>query len=237
MCEFSREGQPRRIGWEDQTLERLIYLISHDLQAPVRALCTIPDWIEEDITSLNTPLPADLAHNIALMKQQSGRLSQMIADLMTYARVGRGQDAFDGDWAKLEESLRTRHPDHVRFALSVQLSGTVEIGEADLQTLLDALLSNAIKHHGRQSGQILLAASDTKTSWRMTIEDDGPGIAEQDRDRSLGIFATLKSRDKVEGTGMGLPIAVKICEGYGGHLTIGAGANGVGCKVTVELPR
>ena len=62
------------------------------------------------------------------------------------------------------------------------------------------------------------------------------GIQIDDRERAKRIFVTLKPRDKVEGSGMGLAIADRICANAGGALTIADNPAGPGCKVTAYLP-
>ena len=55
---------------------------------------------------------------------------------------------------------------------------------------------------------------------RFTVCDDGPGIPEQLHARALGGMTTLRPRDEVEGTGMGLANVRKLAEHYGGHVEL-----------------
>ena len=69
----------------------------------------------------------------------------------------------------------------------------------------------------------------------ISVQDDGPGIPQELFDKALEMFQTLRPRDKVEGSGMGLSLSKKTIEHYGGSLTIESdGLNGT--KVIVIWP-
>ena len=72
--------------------------------------------------------------------------------------------------------------------------------------------------------------------YEISVIDDGVGIQIDDRERAKQIFVTLKPRDTVEGSGMGLAVADRICANAGGALTIADNPAGPGCKVTAYLP-
>jgi signal transduction histidine kinase len=69
-----------------------------------------------------------------------------------------------------------------------------------------------------------------------TITDDGPGIAEQYQTRIFEIFQTLKPRDQVEGSGIGLAIVKKIVESQGGAITVES-AEGRGASFRFTWPK
>lgn len=230
------QAKPAEDASAQDTLEQTIYLISHDLMAPARAIATIPDWIDEDLKNSDVVLPTEVQDSLDLLKSQGQRLQGMITDLLTYSRVGRNQTAFSGNWDAVLHEVASRLPKLERFDCDIQLSGTPDVGCFDVQHLVFALLSNAQKHHSREDGVIRLSTSIHGANWRITVSDDGPGIPEKDRAKVRQLFTTLKSRDIVEGSGMGLPIVEKICSHTGGQLRISDGDDGIGCKVTVDLP-
>jgi signal transduction histidine kinase len=65
------------------------------------------------------------------------------------------------------------------------------------------------------------------------VSDDGPGIPEQYRERVFGMFQTLRPRDEVEGSGMGLAIVRKLTESQGGRVWLSDRAGGRGLSVHV----
>lgn len=216
--------------------EDLIYRISHDLQAPARALCALPDWIADDLAEEGVDLPDPVAGHLRMMQVQAGRLQAMIRDLLTYSRIGRPQPAFDGDWDMLLAATRAALPGAERFAIACDLvPAAPAIGQEDAGHLLAALLSNAIKHHDEGAGAVALRLTLAEGAVELSVTDDGPGIPPDQVARALGMMETLRARDEVEGSGMGLPIVARICERYGGDLSL-APAPGRGLCVTVILP-
>jgi signal transduction histidine kinase len=79
------------------------------------------------------------------------------------------------------------------------------------------LLSNAIKHHDRGRGRIKVSGSVEGETLTLCVEDDGPGIPPRDRERVFQMFQTLRPRDEVEGTGIGLALVKKLAERRGGR--------------------
>ena len=85
-----------------------------------------------------------------------------------------------------------------------------------LQQVLMNLISNAIKHHDKSHGCIEVSAEDNETFHTFTVKDDGPGISARFHDQIFKMFQTLKPRDQVEGSGMGLAMVRKNIELQGG---------------------
>ena len=83
------------------------------------------------------------------------------------------------------------------------------------------LIGNAIKHHDqRQAGVVQIRAQEQENYIEFQVTDNGPGIDSQYHARIFGIFQTLKPRNEVEGSGMGLAIVKKIIESRGGRIDI-----------------
>ena len=80
------------------------------------------------------------------------------------------------------------------------------------------LVDNAIKHHDKKQGTIELNVEKTDGELLFSVRDDGPGIAEEYHEKIFEIFQTLKPRDRVEGSGMGLTYVKKAVEGAGGRI-------------------
>ena len=69
------------------------------------------------------------------------------------------------------------------------------------------------------------------------VTDDGAGIPEQFRERVFGMFQTLRPRDEVEGSGMGLAIVRKLVERQGGKVWLTEGREGRGLSVHFTWPQ
>lgn len=205
----------------NEALDSFAYVASHDLKAPLRAIDHLSDWLVED---LERELPEKSACHLAQLKQRVRRMESLLDDLLQYARAGRKR----GEPRRIEPS---RLLESVLGLLHVPPGFTVEadldIGPFDghatpLETVLRNVIGNALKHHDRESGRIVVSGARTETGLAFEVADDGPGVPEAYRERVFEIFRTLKPRDEVEGSGMGLALVRKLVGAEGGSVSIHA---------------
>ena len=91
---------------------------------------------------------------------------------------------------------------------------------AALQQVFQHLLANALQHAERDDVVIRLSAIDRGDEWELAVADNGVGIPAEHHARVWQMFQTLRSRDVVETTGIGLAIVRKQVEGHGGRVWI-----------------
>jgi len=218
-------------------IEDFIYLISHDVRSSVRALIELPQWIAEDLKEAGFEMTGQVESSISLMNRHTCRLDRMLVDLLTFSRIGRMQTVRN---VALDEAL-DEVVDELRITQGFQIVRAIkethlQIGDRDILTLFNALLSNCIKHHDRQNGRIVVTTALKDGLLRLAVSDDGPGIADEYHDRVFGAMTTLRPRDEIEGSGMGLAHVRKIAMLYGGNATLSQSPYGRGLKVEIALP-
>jgi signal transduction histidine kinase len=91
---------------------------------------------------------------------------------------------------------------------------------APLEQVLRNLIGNAIKHHDRAHARIEVSARACGDCIEFRISDDGPGVPPEFHERIFQMFQTLKPRDQMEGSGMGLAIVRKAVEAAGGSVRV-----------------
>jgi signal transduction histidine kinase len=89
---------------------------------------------------------------------------------------------------------------------------------APLEQVLRNLIGNAVKHHPGPQGRVVVSAQEQDDHYVFAVEDDGEGIPAQYSERVFEMFQTLKSRDQVEGSGMGLAIVNRIVQWQRGRI-------------------
>jgi signal transduction histidine kinase len=97
---------------------------------------------------------------------------------------------------------------------------TIRTNKAPLEQVLRNLIANGSKHNDADAGVVIVSARDLGDMIEIRVEDDGPGIPMAFQARIFQMFQTLKSRDEVEGSGMGLAIVKKSVEGQGGTIVV-----------------
>lgn len=221
----------------DSETDEIIYRISHDLRASVRALQELPSWISEDLDQAAISLPAPTNRHLELIGSHASRLDLMLTGLLEYSRVGRMQpitavkpaeilaDVLDDLGLPAEASVTTKI-DH----------GKVQLGVNDLQRIFSILLTNAVRFHPKQSPRITVTGAPvSEKDWQFVVSDDGPGIPDAKREFVLRPMTKLVSRDVDPGAGMGLAILRKVAWTYGGSVEVSTPKSGIGTSVSVVL--
>ncbi|MGB8697805.1 MAG: PAS domain S-box protein [Thermosynechococcaceae cyanobacterium] len=201
----------------NQELDRFVYIVSHDLKAPLRGIANLAEWIEEDLAR---QLPTENQQLLALMRSQVNRMDAMINGLLEYSKAGRVELAPEiiDIPALLAEILDfTEVPPGFKINIDAQVS-SLRTRRILLHQVLLNLISNAIKHHDRPDGNLEIGVRDLGARYEFWVQDDGPGIPPEHHERIFEIFQTLKSAN--ESTGIGLSIVKKIVEAEGGTLQL-----------------
>lgn len=220
----------------NEELENFAYLASHDLKAPLRVIHNASQWLEEDLAE---HLQDEDRENLALLQSRVNRMERLLDDLLQYSRIGRVADDRFREKISGKEML-----DNILSLLEPPTDVEVEVGDgfADifsprmpLQQILYNLIANAIKHREDRKITIKVGVKTVGEDYVFTVADNGPGIAAKYHQRIFDIFRTLKPRDQVEGSGIGLSIVKKYANLYGGRVEVQSSV-GEGCCFTVVWP-
>lgn len=236
----SLEQINRALFSANREIAEFSHAASHDLRSPLRALRTIPHWINSDLRDAFGEVPAAVQQHIELLEQQSLRLEKMLDALMLYASIGTHQEAQD---AVSVQGILGRLRDEIElppgFELELELQDQEQqllVPASELRLVLDNLVENALLHHHRDAGRVTISTARVPDSLIISVMDDGPGIPERHHQAVLKIFSTLVSRDTVEGSGMGLAIARKIVNQWQGELQIDTGDDTGGTRISLFIP-
>ena len=203
----------------NQELDEFSYIVSHDLKAPLRGVRSLSEWIEED---LEGKLDPDTQKQMNLLRQRVERMENLIDAVLQYSRAGRVTAPIKNISVKvLLESIIDSLEIPPEFTIEIADNlPQLEIQEIFLEQVFTNLISNAIKHHHRPDGTVKITAKQQEKSYEFAVEDDGPGIADRDKERIFQIFQMLKPAQNTDSTGIGLAIVKKIIEQLGGTLRV-----------------
>ncbi len=215
-------------------LDDFAYIASHDLKSPLRGIGQLAGWIEED---LQDRLDDETRENLTLIRSRINRMETLLEDLLAYSRVSRTKDEVaEVDTKALITDIFDLMATPAR--MSLQLADdmpTLQTHRTPLELVLRNLISNAIKHHDKAEGLISLSAKNVDGGYEFNVSDDGPGIPPDQQQRIFEMFQTLKPRDEVEGSGMGLAMVKKTVESFGGWITVESDGNS-GCMFRFFWP-
>lgn len=226
----------QELARSNQELEQFNYAAAHDLKSPLRGIQHLVHWISEDAADVLTP--ASQKH-LTLLQGRVQRLETLLDDMLAYSRIGRVRYA--SEWVDTNLLLHNivdllAPPLGFTIAIPVPLP-TLLTARAPLETVLRNLLSNTIKHHHQPTqGYVVVTAEDWGAWVEFTISDNGPGIDAAFHERIFGMFQTLRPRDQVEGSGIGLALVKKTVESYGGQIRV-ASPTGAGATFRFTWPK
>lgn len=211
------EAKQNELLRSNKDLEQFAYVASHDLKAPLRAIELLVQWIIEGLNGYDVN---NVQENLGLLAKRTTRLNRLLDDLLAYSRAGRKVGAHrlsDTHVLVLDIVQMLNPPEHISISVEGQLP-KLRTYQTPLETVLRNLISNAIKHHPGPTGRIVVSCKEEGDRYVYAIEDDGEGIPQQYAERVFEMFQTLKPRDQVEGSGMGLAIVNRIVQWQGGRV-------------------
>ncbi len=229
------ESVNTKLNYTILELDQFVYTASHDLRSPLRAISSLAQFILED----DLQLGEETAQRLDLINSRALRMQTMLNDILAYARAGEGYlpgaSAIPVEQIVREVVMALAPP--AGFSIRMEpLNRSIPAYSVPLAQVLQNCIGNAIKHHDCAAGRIDVDVADHDDHWRFSVTDDGPGIPEDYRESVFEMFSTLKSRDRVDGSGMGLALVRKIVRRMGGACGIAARA-GRGTCVWFDWPK
>ena len=202
-------------------LEQFAYVISHDLQEPLRMVSSYTQLLAK---RYGKKLDNDADEFIGYAVDGAKRMQTLLHDLLEYSRVGtRGkpfglvncEHVVEQAMANLKIAI-----EECSASVSYDTLPTVMGDEGQLVRLFQNLIGNAIKFRREETPQVYISALRRNNIITFTVKDNGIGIDPQHSQSIFEIFRRLHTREEYPGTGMGLAICKKIVERHGGHISV-----------------
>ena len=206
---------------EDRTL--MVAAVSHDLRTPITRMRLRAEFIDDD-------------EQRAKMLKDLDDMEAMIASTIAFAREETATEPrIEVDLGDLLEDVRSSLVD---AGLTIRLERPDDVTYECRPMALKRAFANLIENAVTYGGSTVVGLADRDDHVVVTIDDDGPGIPEDEREKVFAPFYRLersRSRD-TGGTGLGLSVARTVIRGHGGDVTLTNRAEG-GLRQMVVLPR
>jgi two-component system sensor kinase FixL len=226
-------------------LEQFAYVSSHDLQEPLRKIIAFGDRLKARCDGALDERSLDY---LARIQSASGRMQQLINDLLEFSRLStRGRPFEPVDLAQVAgAAISDLEVAIERAGGRVDLAGLSDLppieGDAvQIRQLFQNLIGNALKFRREgvpavvKVGGRVLASEEGGPHVELLVEDNGIGIEDRFTERIFTVFERLHSRERYEGTGIGLAVCKKIAERHGGRIHV-TSEFGSGSTFVVRLP-
>ncbi|MFC1849724.1 PAS domain-containing sensor histidine kinase, partial [candidate division CSSED10-310 bacterium] len=208
-------------------------VVTHEIRNPLNAISMAMQRLESALPPAEQP--DKFARLFDVVSQEIERLDDIIQQFLTFARAPvietKKNDIVDCIKTLVTEfeSLTDARNITLRTVSPAEL--WLQFDQNQIHQMLFNLINNAIDVCF-ESGQITIRVYDEGENVVLSVEDTGVGIAAEEQERIFDLYYTTKKK----GTGLGLPIALRIVQAHHGSLNVSSEVN-QGTTVTVRLPK
>lgn len=206
----------------NEELEQFAFITSHDLQEPLRMITSFMDQLQRKYSD---QLDEKATQYIFFATDGAKRMKKIILDLLDYSRAGKSNH--EKETVNLNEVLdnfrylRKKVIEEKGVTLKYIDLPEVTAYKTPLTQVLHNLLDNAIKYSKTDVSPIIeVTLLNQNDEWVIEIKDNGIGIEKEFYDKIFVIFQRLHNRDQFDGTGIGLALAKKQVESWGGRIGV-----------------
>jgi PAS domain S-box-containing protein len=202
----------------NQDLQQFAYVVSHDLQEPLRNIVGCFQMIQKFTLNLDEKPAQFMTYAIESAK----RMKNLIEDLLNFSRVSKthnplklisAESILQSAMRNLSFSIADSHAKITYGELPF-----IRVEPTQFTMVFQNLIGNAIKFKNRDIPEIQVFAQKNGDEWIFSVRDNGIGIDRQYHERIFNIFQRLHAGAEYEGTGIGLAIVKKIVEHHGGRI-------------------
>lgn len=223
-------GAERRAAWRE-----IARRIAHEIRNALSPLSLAVDNVETAATRDDPAARAALSASLRTARDQLQSLQRLVEEFRDFARQPRLAVAPVDVADLLDAALgaaRAAQPDAV-FEVDVEAAPESAYADAEqLRRALHNVLKNAAEAAPDATVVLASGVGDDPRWWWIEVRDRGPGLAPEVADRLGDPYVTTKA----DGTGLGLPVTLRIVEAHGGRLDVRA-RDGGGLVVRIDLPR
>jgi light-regulated signal transduction histidine kinase (bacteriophytochrome) len=227
----------RKLEESNVELEQFAYMASHDLKEPIRMIDGFMKLLEKNYGDRLDETARKYVHFAA---DGAKRMNQLVDDLLLYSRATRqsGEPEEVELGRIMEEISKNYQPQLDKGTMDLHWHDLpqVRLPKAAIRTVLNNLVSNAIKYQAPGSKpQVMVKADRVPGFWRISVVDNGIGIKSEFFDKIFIIFKRLHGKGEYEGSGIGLATCKRLVEKWGGRISVSS-VEGEGSSFSFTIP-
>lgn len=228
---------------ENEQLRSVLFSsLSHNLKTPLASLTATLGSLRKEGAQWEE---SSLRESLGFMSEDVEQLAENISNLLNLAQLESGSWKPNQDWVELMEIVsialrRFPENEYRRIAVSVPDDlPMLRVDSVQMSQVMSHLVENALSYSPPGS-RVEIAATAAAGAVEFYVDDAGPGIPQQEREKVFVKFyrgASAAQRSS-RGTGLGLAICREIVQAHGGAITVrDAPSGGARLLVSVPLPR
>ncbi len=205
----------------NQNLEQFAYVASHDLKEPLRMISSFSSLLERRYKQHIDETGKEFIHFIT---DAVSRMETLLDDLLNYSRAGAQTTppelvAVEDIMLAIESNLKFCFED-LNGTLIVKNENlpAIKVHRTQLLQLLQNLVSNGVKFKGERDPVVIVDCEKRNDEYVFSVKDNGIGISKENQEKVFEMFRRLNTKEKYEGTGIGLATCKKIVSSWGGDI-------------------
>lgn len=212
-------GRPQSPA-RDAELDRLLFAVAHDLQAPLNSLHSNARWLVDHLSGADRET-GSAVQEVAALTQRMQQMVDGILELSTLRAGVREPELVELDEVLADAMANLRSDiDETGATIERQPLPRLVVNRRQMLQVFQNLLGNALKFRSARVPRIRVSAQETADSLRILVEDNGIGIDPKDVTRIFGMFQRLHGEREYPGLGIGLALCEQIVRGHGGDLIV-----------------
>lgn len=246
---FERASEAEALRRSERLKTALLEAVTHDLRTPltsIKASATLLIEDRDDSEVHDTFTPDEQRTMLKVISEEVDRLDRFVESIVDLARIEAGDMQLQRNWGPVDEIIdaavaRAETPIK-KHQLTIFVERDLPVIRVDARAVAEviyALIENATKYAPAQTSISVRAERVPDEMVKISVEDEGPGIPLNLRERVFEKFFRGDGKAKSsqgEGLGMGLSIAKGIVEAHGGRIWIEDGTSGRGTRVSFTVP-
>lgn len=212
--------------------EDVAAFLAHELRAPLSGLVGTLDLLD---ASIGLDLGSEIQGTLDSARREADRLAEIVDALTRFARADASVETATVELNAVLDDVASHLLDrHPGARIEAEPLPAVRANRVLLEILFENLVANGIKHGGEEP-TVRVEVEGTDTGWCVTVEDDGAGNPEADREEMITLYRRPGSKADGPGSGIGLALCRLIVRRHGGEIWIDGDADG-GAQVSFTLP-
>ena len=216
------ENNARKLNHINKELEQYAYVVSHELQEPLRMVSSFLTLLRKNLGDrLNPKAESFLQYAV----DGSNRMRKIVYDLLDYSKIGHSPESLEivdlNQVLEDVENLFRKQITDSKAVIEADKLPCVHVHPTLMSLVFQNLISNSLKFQKQnQNPYITITVQELDLEWKIGIKDNGIGIAPEYHDKVFELLQKAHPELKTRGSGIGLSISKKASETMNGQIWI-----------------
>jgi len=247
---FDRASEAEALKRSERLKSALLDAVTHDIRTPLTSIKASATLLLEDreaTEQIERLTSEEQQAMLRVITHGADRLDHFVEGIVDLARIDAGDMQLYRNWGAVEDiidaALAQAEPLTRQHKIAISIQEELPVVRVDARAVTEViytLIDNASKYAPEETLITIAAKRVADDIVEISVEDQGPGVAKNLRERVFERFYRAASNgasaERAGGIGMGLAIAKGIVEAHSGHIWIEDGISGHGARVAFTVP-